>query len=312
YYATPGAPTMEEKGWSGADLIFDLDADHIMRGPYDLMLARVKEEAQKLLDMLTGELGFDPKTIDLVFSGGRGYHIHIKDIAVRGFGSPERREFIDYVCGTGIDPSLILSAGSHSHRGWHRRYISALIEYLLWLASGAGGDEGQMGGARHLAELPGIGRETAERFIKRADTLIDSLHAGEVSLLLREKGISQVINVLNEGADPEFTTRIRARAALADEPVTTDIKRLIRMPTSLHGGSGMRVTRIPVRDLADFDPLVDAVVFGERNVKVETSRDLGLALMGNRYQLSAGIAPVPEALAVFLCCRGLAEIAGVE
>src|SRR5207245_5643109 len=29
YYETPNAPTMEEKGWLGADLIFDLDADHL-------------------------------------------------------------------------------------------------------------------------------------------------------------------------------------------------------------------------------------------------------------------------------------------
>ena len=49
---------MSDKGWLGADLIFDLDADHIVRGPYDVMLARVKEELFKLIDMLTSELGF--------------------------------------------------------------------------------------------------------------------------------------------------------------------------------------------------------------------------------------------------------------
>ena len=29
YYQRPGAPTMKEKIWQGADLIFDLDADHL-------------------------------------------------------------------------------------------------------------------------------------------------------------------------------------------------------------------------------------------------------------------------------------------
>ena len=49
---------MAEKGWcGGADLIFDLDADHIVHGPYDLMLARVKEETEKLIAMLTVEFG---------------------------------------------------------------------------------------------------------------------------------------------------------------------------------------------------------------------------------------------------------------
>ena len=44
YYETPGAPTMEEKGWLGADLVFDLDADHIDRVkgmPYEAMLEEV-------------------------------------------------------------------------------------------------------------------------------------------------------------------------------------------------------------------------------------------------------------------------------
>jgi len=41
------------------------------------------------------------------------------------------------------------------------------------------------------------------------------------------------------------------------------IKRLIRTPGSLHGGSGMRVVPLDLHDLEDFDPLVDAVVFGD-------------------------------------------------
>ena len=109
YYEKPDAGTMADKGWCGADLVFDLDADHIMRGPYDQMLARVKEETAKLVSILTVEFGMDPKTIELVFSGGRGYHVHVKDIAFRGWGSAERRELIDYVCGIGIDPAVMLS-----------------------------------------------------------------------------------------------------------------------------------------------------------------------------------------------------------
>ena len=69
YYEKPDAGTMAEKGWCGADLIFDLDADHIVRGAYDVMLARVKVETEKLIAMLTVEFGMDPKTIELVFSG---------------------------------------------------------------------------------------------------------------------------------------------------------------------------------------------------------------------------------------------------
>ncbi|HJJ83244.1 MAG TPA: DNA primase catalytic subunit PriS, partial [Methanocorpusculum sp.] len=95
-----------------------------------------------------------------------------------------------------------------------------------------------------------------------------------------------------------------------DEPVTTDIKRLIRHPGSLHGGSGMRVTPIPLEDLDDFDPLIDAVVFGEEPVTVTSKFKVTMPILGNTYEVPEGTSKVPEALAVFLCARGISELGG--
>ena len=81
------------------------------------------------------------------------------------------------------------------------------------------------------------------------------------------------------------------------------------MPTSLHGGSGMRVQPLELRELHDFDPLTDAVVFGMRDVKVDQKFPLRMPMLGSTYELQKGITTVPEAVAVFLCCRGMAEIA---
>jgi DNA primase small subunit len=301
YYEEPNAPTMKDKRWLGADLIFDLDADHLMRGPYDVMLRRVKEETEKLLFMLTGEFGIDPKTIEIVFSGGRGYHVHVKDIVFRSWGSAERRELIDYVCGIGIDPALMLAIKDPPPAGWQVRYREALVEYLKWLAT-LQKDEA----IAHLTAIPGIGKTIADDLLNQREAIIDELmHAPSSRLLKKFRGLNAILSA----EDGEFSTRLRARAALADEPVTTDTKRLIRMPTSLHGGSGMRVQRIEARDLAAFDPLVDAVVFGTRDVRVDVMVPRPTPMLGSTYQCAKGITTVPEAVAVFLCCRGMAEIA---
>ncbi len=305
YYRMPHAPTMPEKGWLGADIVFDLDADHIVRGPYDMMLSRVKEETTKLIAMLTGELGFAEREIDLVFSGGRGYHVHIREIAVRGGGSAERRELIDYLCGIGIDPGTILFLPSPSPRGWHQRYIAALTEYLLVLE---GMDQKEA--LADLLTLEGVGKVTAEEFLKRAGDLRAALAASPPAVNLKDATIGRVVRALAGQREGKFISLLREKAALADEPVTTDVKRLIRMPTSLHGGSGFRVTPLSIRELDDFDPLTDAVVFGTRDVRVDSQIELSMPLLGNRYRVAKGESVVPEALAVFLCCRGLAEIAG--
>lgn len=110
--------------------------------------------------------------------------------------------------------------------------------------------------------------------------------------------------------DGPLVSRLKERAALADEPVTTDIKRLIRLPTSLHGGSGFRVTPLSMGELEEFDPLIDAVVFGTRDIQVDLAMPLSMDILGSTYNLKKGVSTVPEALAVFLCCRGVAELAG--
>lgn len=299
YYEKPDAGTMAEKGWCGADLIFDLDADHIVRGPYDQMLARVKEETLKLLDMLTIEFGMDKKKIELVFSGGRGYHVHVKDLAFRGWGSAERRELIDYVCGIGIDPAAMFSGKPPSAPSWHTRYREALLEYLRWLA-GLPEEEAMA----HLTAMEGIGKESAATFLKKLAETISSIEKHPTSMLFKNRVLAIIVGQ-QEG---EFKKRLNAKAALADEPVTTDTKRLIRMPTSLHGGSGMKVLPLELRELPDFDPLVDAVVFGSRDVKVNLNFGLKMPMLGSTYELQKGITTVPEAVAVFLCARGVAEI----
>jgi DNA primase small subunit len=300
YYEKPDAGTMADKGWCGADLIFDLDADHIVRGPYDQMLARVKEETEKLLAMLTDELGLDKKGIALVFSGGRGYHIHIRDITFRSWGSAERRELIDYVCGIGIDPAAMLTGKTVPSPGWQQRYREALLEYLRWI--GGLPEEEAMA---HLTAIEGIGKESATSFLKKREEIISGIERHPTSMILKNR----VLAIILGQQDSEFKKRLLTRAALADEPVTTDTKRLIRMPTSLHGGSGMRVQPLELRDLHDFDPLTDAVVFGTRDVKVDAKFPVKMPMLGSTYELQKGIITVPEAVAVFLCCRGMAEIA---
>jgi DNA primase small subunit len=119
---------------------------------------------------------------------------------------------------------------------------------------------------------------------------------------------NRVLHTILNQQEGEFKKRLLSRAALADEPVTTDTKRLIRMPTSLHGGSGMRVQPLELRDLHDFEPLVDAVVFSMRDVRVDLFHQVTMPMLGSTYELQKGITTVPEAVAVFLCCRGMAEI----
>ena len=137
----------------------------------------------------------------------------------------------------------------------------------------------------YLTALDGVGKESAAGFLKKGVDMINGLRGEFDPTLLKDRVIKAVINE----TDGEFRKRLNEKAALADEPVTTDIKRLIRMPTSLHGGSGMRVQPLEVRDLFEFDPLIDAVVFSSRDVRVDARFPLAMPMLGSTYQIQKGI-----------------------
>ena len=111
-YRDPGAGTMSDKGWTGADLVFDLDADHLPgvdpdAATYAEMLASCKEALFRLLSFLEDDFGFS--AMEIVFSGGRGYHVHVRDPSVRSLDSAARGEIVDYVRGHGLDVDDVIT-----------------------------------------------------------------------------------------------------------------------------------------------------------------------------------------------------------
>lgn len=113
YYGDPGAQPMGDKfkTWMGADLIFDLDADHIPGAEdmsYPEQMGEVKRELGKLLfDFILDDLGFSRENTHLYFSGGRGYHIHVRDPDVLKLNSRDRRQIVDYITGRGMDYNIL-------------------------------------------------------------------------------------------------------------------------------------------------------------------------------------------------------------
>lgn len=305
YYRTPQAPTMADKDWLGADLIFDLDADHIVRGSFEEMLKRIKAETEKLLEVLENELGIDMRTVKLVFSGGRGYHIHIQELGFRDFGSAERREIVDYLCGNGISPSVLLDEWDVSRSGWHERYRNILTGYLEDLSKKSAKDI-----KSELSSLRGVGQVTADRFSGMIPDLLPLLRTSPSSILLRDQTVKTILNALVTEKESPLLPLIKEASIQVDEPVTTDTRRLIRLPGSLHAKSGFKVVSLDLKELPDFDPLIDAVAFGEREVPVEAHKEYSFSLLGSRYDITKGKTKVPEAVAVYLCARGMAEIGG--
>jgi DNA primase small subunit len=331
YYRRPAEATMAGKEWLGADLIFDLDADHL-RGAealgYTDQLDRVRERLLGLVDdFLVGDFGVRPDEMELVFSGGRGYHVHVRDERFLSLSSPERRELVDYVQGTGFEAQRAVTethlnvraaesdAGDAPRRpgvlrvrelatpdgaGWRSRTTRAVLAVLArWQA------EGKEAAVRELASY-GLPPRKARQMAK---ILLEDGGAERIRSSLR-------LEVLPPALEAAFLEAVVPAAAVSvqgetDAPVTTDVHRLIRLPSSLHGGTGLRVVPLARDALERFEPLRDAPIpspDGER-VPVRFRADVAYPWGDGRLDGSAGgPAELPTPAALFLVLRGEAEL----
>ena len=334
YYENPEAE-MDEKGWLGADLIFDIDADHIRtpcnkvhdswvcvncgfagRGytpekcpncgmekfeektwPCEVCLETAKEEAIKLIDILTADFGFSPKEVKVYFSGHRGYHVHVESETVRELDAMARKEIVDYIIGLGLDVNFhgfnaygsSVTGPSLDDAGWRGRIAKGTYEFLLRAS------------ATDLKRL-GLRKRTIEKLLSQKDYILEKWGQRNPWALLKVVVGKNWMKIAEYGA--------KFQASQIDTVVTTDIHRLIRLSGSLHGKTGFRKIQVQ-NNIEDFDPLKEAVAFRHGTIRVFVSEAPQLRVGEETYgPFKECKVELPTAVAMLLLCKGAAEVLG--
>lgn len=327
YYEDPEAD-MEKKGWCGADLIFDIDADHIITScskvhdnwvcggcgfagkgvepekcpicggekfevstwPCENCLASARAETIKLLDFLMRDFGFSEKEIHVFFSGHRGYHVHIESENVKCLDSVARKEIVDYVCGLGFDvfPKGFTETMSLNSFGWDGRIARGIYEFIL-------------NSKREDYENLGIKGNIADIIIRNKDAILKRFNVMGWWRTVKGVGFETWRKIA------EFCAK--SQSVQIDTVVTTDVHRLIRLANTLHGKTGLKKVELSHLELQDFDPFKKAVAFKKGSVTVFVSDApqfrLGDEVFGP-YQNQR--VELPMAAAVLLVCKGRAEV----
>ena len=337
YYENPQAE-MAKKGWLGADLVFDIDADHIPTGcdkihdewtcgkcgftgkgftpefcptcegqkfesktwPCDICLGSAKAETLKLVDILEKDLGFSREEIHVFFSGHRGYHVHVETEAVRMLDATARKEIVDYVSGLGL--AVLAEKVKRKSKGRNASRVFSLHDF---------------GWNKRLKHRLQIFLHNATR-----DDLKNAGIRGTASGIILENKKLILKRCVEEGRWysvkgigvrtwkklAEYVKNLES--AKIDTVVTTDTHRLIRMNGTLHGKTGLKKVEFPLRNLKDFDPFKEAVAFKEGTVKVFVSNApefrLGEKVFGPYKRKTIEL---PTAAAILLICKGRAEVA---
>ena len=328
YWEKPYMMKMVEKEWIGADLIFDLDGDHlpgVTDRDFPAMLEVIQEQAWTLWnDYLEPEFGFKEKYLQVTFSGHRGFHLHYRDPALFHLDSEARREIVSHIRGEDVDVKGSLARFHLGDRtGWANRInrgMESVVEKLQEIANKQKGytsvldelHDGLKSQARRENRSSSKGKTSIQNLgellinQQRADNLL----AGNFGVLNKHESL--FLDLLKTD-----TSVVLSNAGEADEVVTIDVRRQIRWPTSLHGKSGMRVTEFPLDRLDPdksnrFDPLYEAVALGtDNNLQVEIiQEDCLFKFFDKEWNPKKGeILEISDAVATFLVLKGWGRIA---
>lgn len=336
YYERP-EEEMKEKGWLGADLIFDIDADHIptpcatvhdiwvctgcgasgkgvspqkcpacggikfkeKSWPCEVCLEAAKAEAIKLIDVLTEDFGFSSEVLTVAFSGHRGYHVHVESEAVRGLDSLARKEIVDYVMGIGLEAEF----HALGKTGKTERVVSGPdLNDRGW--------RGRVARGTYDLLLTASAEELKKAGLKKRNVNLLILHREALLKSWNLKGPWGVV----KGISPETWKKIaqygvEKQSVKIDTVVTPDINRLIRLSNSLHGKTGLKKIEFPITHIEDFDPLKSAVAFKGGAVTVLVSEAPQFRVEDEIYgPFERQKVELPTAAALMLLCKGVAKV----
>ena len=99
-----------------------------------------------------------------------------------------------------------------------------------------------------------------------------------------------------------------------DESVTADTSKLIRLPDTLHGGTGLCAKR--VGDFERFDPLKEALAFGNEEVKVkidelklkESKNKIKFEIGGQSFEIRDNHAALPMYAGIYLMLKDICDV----
>ena len=302
-YKHPSGP-MQEKGWIGASLIFDIDAkdlelpcapSHSFRTcracgnvyeysnpiqvctscksklsetsiPCAKCTSASKSEVVRLLDFLEGDLGIPSDGVAIYFSGNNGFHFHVQNDSLASLESHARSDLAGYLLGSGIIPESlgVIKAPSGGHNIRYRQTGLSL------------------GWRKRIAK-------------KLAINSRDRLE----SLVIKNGGYV--------GFKKYLDSMVREMSVRIDPQVTTDVHRIFRMPGTINGKSSL--TKFRCERLDDFDPFRDACVIDDKPAAIVPSIPIKIRMKGKIFSLSAESQEVPGYVACYLICKGLASAA---
>jgi DNA primase small subunit len=254
-------------------LIFDIDVgdlnlkhEHEDGWVCEECFEALKQEALKLREFLTDDFGFSKDELSTNFSGSRGYHVRVRNDDVLELGENARKEICGYL-------SLDID-------------LKELIFERDGMIFGPKPDQHGLKGRIARTVVENLNKSE----IEHSKQIISQIRKGNWGAFPKGYGLKKIMGYAKD-------TAVKIPV---DSKVTTDLKHMIRMADTLHGGSSLLAKTVD--DIDNFDPMMECFVFGNAETEVEfIKKTPQLIAKGQTFgPFELGTTKLPQYLAAYL------------
>jgi len=257
-----------------------------------------KKQVFALVNILKEDFGIK-EGLYINFSGNAGFHVHVENQAVEKLSKEARIQLLDYLTLHEINLELLgfflqkktFVCPKDPCFGQIKRIKTALSDML------SKADIGE------LATYGLIPKSKLKSLLQNKNFVLESLSSGTLFSIDAgaEANKKFWLNILNY---------IASKIALdIDRQTSSDIYKLVRVPNTIHGGTGLIAKVIKFEDLSKFDALKDAVAFKEGRTKVYITKVPRFYLYGNYFgPFEKAEVELPDYAAIYLIAKGKAKL----
>lgn len=253
----------------------------------------VKKQMKKLIKILDKELDI-LNDCSINFSGNAGYHLHLRNEKIQKLKQSARIELLDYLTGygykeeeSGFNFKERQMPNREKAKGWNKRIIEEIKNLVQ-------GEEEIIAG-------------------------ITNSRISTIQKIDKEKIINQIENgtmptIGNEQKTQDFWKKlidyIKEKNSLdIDRQTSTDLNKIIRMPNTIHGGTGLVAKTIKIEELAKHEPLKDCIAFSENPKKVYINKAPRIEIGGHKYgPYENQEIEIEEYAAIFMIAKKIAKL----
>ena len=339
-YRFPEKRPTEAKEFLGSDLIYEFDADELQtecKQTHDSWLCpkcgksgkgrqlacdecgsaakleewfcpecigAAKQKVFSLLDFLENDFGFSDG-IAINFSGRAGYHVHVRSDSVRNLPHAARIELIDYLTANQLsifshfkkEETFFTGPPSKGKSGWPARILAELSSLL------------EEADSEKIAVMGNIPIAGARRLVREKASILKSIRERNTIPAIFGK-VSSKAESKSDLFWQSFLSSIVAKIAPIDRQTSVDLSKIIRVPETIHGETGLIAKTVSKESLKEFNPFDDALAFkSEETVKVFINKAPSIYLAGEKFgQFEKQEAELPLNAAVFLLAGNAAKL----